>query len=195
MGYSQIKKENKKKQIHNSPITGLREQWLDKRPVIFFVLGFMGLMIFFNIFWLSEFGQQKIQPAFISLNASLSGFILNLLGQKTITSGDLITSSCFSVRIARGCDGVEAMILFSSTLLAFPAKWNYKLAGFLAGMAVLFALNIVRIVSLFFTGIYFPRIFEFMHVEFWQVLFILIAIGLWIFWIRWARKGESHVSK
>ena len=27
------------------------------------------------------------------------------------------------------------------------------------------------------------------------ILFILVAIGLWIFWIRWTRKGESHAAQ
>lgn len=57
----------------------------------------------------------------------------------------------------------------------------------------LFALNVGRIVSLFLTGIYFPKAFNVMHVEVWQVLFIIFAIGLWIFWIKWTKKRSSMV--
>ena len=194
MGYSQKKKELRKKPYKNSPFAGFHLLWVQKRPVISFVLGFIVLMVVFYVFWLSDFCQNKILPQFLSVNTQLSGFILNLFGQKTHASGDVLFSSSFSVRIARGCDGLEAMALFASTLLAFPARWNYKLVGFFSGIAVLFILNVVRIISLFLTGVYFPKVFEFMHVEVWQVLFILFAIGLWIFWVKWARKGESHAA-
>jgi len=70
-----------------------------------------------------------------------------------------------------------------------------KLVGFFIGIAVLFTFNILRVVSLFFTGVYFPKAFDFMHVEVWQVLFILFAIGLWIFWIKWTRKGEQRAAQ
>ena len=195
MGYSQEKKELRKKKNKKSPFAEIRLRWLQKRPVIFFVLGFLVLMVLFYVFWLSGLCQNHIQPQIVSINARLSSFILNLFGMGTIAIKETISSSSFSVSIARGCDAMEAMALFASALLTFPAGWNYKLAGFIAGITVLFFLNIGRIISLFLTGIYFPKAFEFMHVEVWQVLFILFAIGVWIFWIKWTRKGESHAAQ
>jgi len=195
MGDSQKKKELRKKKQNNSSFTGFRLLWLQKRPVIFFVLGFLLLMVVFYIFWLSSLCQNHIQTKIISINVRLSSFILNLFGMRTIGTRETISSPSFSVSIARGCDAVEAMALFTSALLVFPARWNYKLAGFFAGIVILFILNIGRVISLFLTGIYFPGIFEFMHVEVWQVLFILCAIGLWIFWIKWTRKKESHAAQ
>jgi len=158
-------------------------------------MGFAVLMILFYIFWLSGYCQNNIQPAIVSVNARLSSSILNIFGIKTTAVNEHISSPSFSVSIAKGCDAMEAMALFASALLAFPAKWKYKLSGFFAGIAILFMLNIARIISLFLTGLYFPKAFEIMHVEVWQVLFILFAVGLWIFWIRWTKKGVSHVAK
>ena len=120
---------------------------------------------------------------------------LNLFGMGTTASGGMISSPRFSVNIARGCDAIEAMALFAIALLTFPARWIYKLTGLLTGIALLFSLNILRIVSLFLTGIWFPSAFEMMHVEVWQVVFIVFAIALWIFWIRWSRKEETHVQE
>ena len=194
MGYSQKKKELKKKKNKTSPFAGIRSQWLQKLPVIFFVLGFLVLMVLFYVFWLSSFCQSHIQPHIVSVNARVSSLILNIFGMRTHARNETIFSSGFSISIAKGCDAIEAMALFTSALLTFPARWNYKLTGFCAGIVILFTLNIIRIVSLFLTGVYFHKAFEFMHVEVWQVLFILFAIGLWIFWIKWSRKGESHVA-
>ena len=195
MGYSPQKKALKKKQSAPTLFSKVRSGWLQKWPVLFFVLGFAVLMVLFYVFWLSDYCQNNIQPSIVSANARLSSFVLNIFGMKTLAIKESISSTSFSVSIAKGCDAMEAMALFASALLAFPAGWKYKLTGFFAGIAMLFTLNIGRIISLFITGLYYPKAFEIMHVEVWQVLFIIFALGLWIFWIKWTRKGVSHVTQ
>ncbi len=194
MGYSPTKKARKHKQATLSPMDGVRSGWRQKWPVLFFIFGFAVLMIIFYAFWLSDYAQNSIQLYIVYLNAKVSSFILNIFGMKTVADKVLISSPAFSVSIARGCDAVEAMALFASALLTFPAKWKYKLIGLFTGIAILFALNILRIISLFLTGIYFPKAFDIMHIEVWQVLFILFAVGLWIFWIKWTRKEAPHAQ-
>ncbi len=195
MGYSPKKKALKNKQQAPSPFEGVRSNLRQKLPVILFVFGFATLMILFYIIWLSEYSQTNIQPHIVSANAKISSFILNIFGMETTASKENITSSRFSVGIARGCDAMEAMALFAAALLSFPAKWKYKLIGFFSGIALLFSLNILRVVSLFLTGVYFPKAFEIMHVEVWQVVFIIFALGLWIFWIKLTRKEISNVTQ
>jgi exosortase H (IPTLxxWG-CTERM-specific) len=194
MGYSPQKKALKKKQFGPSIFSKVRGKWMQKWPVLFFVFGFAVLMILFYAFWLSDYCQNNIQPSIVSVNARVSSFLLNLFGMGTTAINENISSNAFAVNIARGCDAMEAMALFGSALLSFPAGWKHKLIGFFAGIAILFTLNIGRIISLFLTGIYYPRAFELMHVEVWQVLFIIFAIGLWIFWIKWTRKGPSNAA-
>jgi exosortase H (IPTLxxWG-CTERM-specific) len=194
MGYSPEKKALKKKQSGPSLLTGVRSKWKQIWPVLFFVLGFAVLMILFYVILLSDYFQNGIQLQIVALDAKISSFILNIFGMKTIANKEMITSPAFTISIARGCDALEAMALFASALLSFPSKWNYKLIGFFGGIAILFTLNIVRIVSLFLTGRYYPKAFEFMHVEFWQGVFIIFAIGLWIFWIKWTRKGVPNAA-
>ena len=61
---------------------------------------------------------------------------------------------------------------------------------------ILAVVNLVRIVSLFLVGVYFPKAFDWMHVEVWSAIFILLAIVLWTLWIQWAMKFRpvtSHV--
>jgi exosortase H (IPTLxxWG-CTERM-specific) len=192
--------KKKKVQIKDKPkfsfIAFAYTHWFQKWPVLLFILGFSVLMILFYAFWLSDFFQGNIHPAIVSTNARLSSSILNLFGMGTMAMNEMIYSCYFSISIARGCDAVEAMALFATALLAFPAKWKFKLPGFFAGIAILFALNILRIISLFLIGLHYPKEFEFMHVEVWQALFIIFAVGLWIFWIKWARKEEvQHAAK
>ena len=195
MGSSQKKKELGKKKYKKSPLTGTQGLWVQKRPVVLFLLGFVVLIILFYVFWTSYFYKHQIEPQLLSLYAKISGFLLTLSGIETRTTGEALCSATFSFSVVRGCDGIEAMALFVSALLVFPAKWLHKLKGLIFGVAILFAINLLRIISLFLTGIYFPKAFEFMHVEFWQVFFILLAIGLWLFWIKWSGKEGADVAK
>jgi len=171
----------------------LKKQWIQKKPVIFFILGFAVFMILFYLLWFSDFYTQQIQPHIVHVNAVISNAVLRVFGFNTVVRGSTVESSLFSVNILKGCDAVEAIALVSAALLSFPAKWKHKLVGFLTGAAILFALNLVRIISLFITGVYVPSIFETMHVEVWQFVFILVAVGIWIFWIKWCKKRVPHV--
>ncbi|HNW75088.1 MAG TPA: archaeosortase/exosortase family protein, partial [Bacteroidales bacterium] len=180
MGYTPQKKALKKQKTASSPLDGVKSGWEQKKPVVFFVLGFVVLMILFYIFWLSDFAQEGLQKSIVHINAKLASTFLNIFGMQTKAVNEILSSPAYSISIARGCDAIEAMALFASALLAFPSGWIRKIAGLLIGLLILFSLNILRIVSLFLTGIHYPKAFEFMHVEFWQVAFILFAVGLWI---------------
>ena len=76
-------------------------------------------------------------------------------------------------------------------VLAFPAAIAAKIPGMLIGTVCLMVLNLVRIISLFYIRIHFPSVFEIMHVDVWQTLFVLVAI---LFWILWAMRAVRSVG-
>ena len=79
-----------------------------------------------------------------------------------------------------------ALIVLLYALLAFPGPWKRKLAGMLAGIVALQALNLVRIVSLYMLGSRYPSMFAPMHLEVWPAFFIVVAIALFVGWKGWA---------
>jgi exosortase/archaeosortase family protein len=56
--------------------------------------------------------------------------------------------------------------------------------GIAIGIVALFALNLVRTVSLFYIGAHFPDFLDTAHVLIWQSVMILAAIALWLFWVE-----------
>lgn len=194
MGYSERKNQKHKKKLTSSISYNIRLLWSQKRPVLFFVLGFTILMVLFFVFINSGYFTSHINPVILSANAWISSKILNLFGLHTRVSGETIYSLAYTITVARGCDAVEGIALFSAALLTFPAKWRSKLIGLMAGTVFLLLLNLVRIISLFITGLYFPKAFPLMHEDIWQGLFIFCVIGTMIFWIRWAGKEKNHVA-
>lgn len=122
--------------------------------------------------------------AYLRVNAWGANAILRLLGQDTQLHEVTIRAADFAISVRRGCDALEPAWIYSAALLAFPAPWRTKPGALFLGVAVLLALNFARIVSLFFIGRSWPGFFPSAHLELWPVVFILVALGLWLGWIR-----------
>ncbi len=53
--------------------------------------------------------------------------------------------------VLNGCEGFEGIFLIVAAILAFPAHWKEKLLGIAAGFLLMYGLNQVRILVLFYT--------------------------------------------
>ena len=187
-----MSKKNLNKVSKPSLLVRIKNLVSESKPVFIFVGVFILLMVLFYVLWLSPWFTNHINPKITSLNAWISAKLLHLFGQAASSNGQIIFSSAFSISVARGCDGVEAMAIFSSAIIAFPLPWKRKLYGVLLGVSLLFLLNVVRIVSLFLVGVHYPSIFELMHVEVWQGIFILVSVGMWLGWITTSSKKRAN---
>jgi exosortase H (IPTLxxWG-CTERM-specific) len=94
------------------------------------------------------------------------------------------TRNGFAVSIEAGCNGVEAAIVLIAAMLAFPAPWKHRVIGVLAGLAAVQALNIVRVISLFYLGQWNLDVFEWAHLYAWQALIMLDVLIVWLLWVR-----------
>ena len=90
----------------------------------------------------------------------------------------------FAISIERGCNGVEAVIILVSAMLAFPAPWKNRLAGIGLGFVAIQVLNLVRIISLFYLGQWNIDVFEWAHLYVWQALIMLDVLIVWLLWVR-----------
>jgi len=158
--------------------------WYKTYPVIFFVLSFALMMGVFYLFYFSVTVQLKVFPPLLSFYARLSSAALDVMGYRTTAAGSSISSSQFSVDVKAGCDAIEPMALFIAGVLAFPVRFGKKMWGLLAGILILFIINVIRIMTLFIAGVHSRALFETMHVVVWQLVFILLAVGLWVMWLR-----------
>ena len=165
-----------------------------RSSILFFIIGFVVIMALFYTFFNTDFFKENILAFVANANASISSLILNLFGQETTASGSSVTSSVFSIKVETGCDGIEPIALFATAVMVFPVAMSYKLPGVLAGSVFLALMNLIRVISLFLVGVYIPSIFDFMHVEVWQVIFILLAIVTWLAWIQWVMRKQANAQ-
>ena len=130
--------------------------------------------------------------AFCALLAGIAGFALTLLGVPASSDGATVGSDAFSAVIVQECSALDVVILFGAAVLAYPASIGARLRGLLLGVAVLFALNIARIVSLILIGIHYPDSLEDAHLWVWQPAMAIAAIGLWMLW-HWGVPSAIHL--
>jgi exosortase/archaeosortase family protein len=160
----------------------LREFWSRYqrvlRPcIIFFVI--VGLFIFLY----SKMITSQPFEGFMAFTAGVTGFFLNLTGRGVTVTGTVVSSTQFAFQIVDLCTAVMPMMILTAAVLAFPSSIKEKIIGILVGLAGIFIVNEIRLVSLFYIGIYAPGIFETAHLLVWQSLMILLAIGLWLLWV------------
>jgi len=116
--------------------------------------------------------------------ASATGSILSLFSSNIQVVGTNILSPDFSMGIITACTGLVAMAIFTSAVLAYPSSIVKKAEGIAMGIAGLFIFNLVRMAGLFVVGSYLPDFFNSAHYIVGQSLMILLAIGLWLFWLE-----------
>lgn len=136
-------------------------------------------------------------PAYLKANASLSGGLLNLFGEEVTVRGKAIVApDGRSIQVERGCDAVEPSALFVSAVLASPVPLVSRLGAAVVGTLALMLLNLIRVVTLFLVRIHFSReVFDTMHLDVWQALFIFLAIVFWAMWAsRAARQRTRHAD-
>ncbi len=157
-----------------------------RREITFLVLFLAVLGGSFALISLNWVNDHVIEP-FTADVARASGAGLNLLGQQVTLQGTIIQGHRFAVNIRNGCNGVEAMLIYLAAVLAFPASWRARLLGLGLGVVAIQLVNLVRVIALYLTGVYFPKIFDASHTVIWQSIVILFGVLLWILWAnRWA---------
>ena len=147
-----------------------------------FLLKFVLLVAVFFLAVAPKPVNDAVVEPFTSLVATAGGAACRLFGEPTVMKGTAISSPRFAVNIRNGCNGLETVFIFAAAVLAFPAPWKNRLTGLAAGIVLIQLFNLVRIVSLFYIGIHFPRIFEDWHTVVWQVLVVLFGFLLFLLW-------------
>lgn len=160
--------------------------------------------VIFSILLVGLFTLEILQPVekhfilpFTSLIADISVWLVSAFDKNVIATGNIIRDSAsgFGVRIERGCNGLEAVIILFAAMFAFPAPLKSKLLGFVIGFFAIQLLNLVRIISLFYLGQWNYVAFEWFHLYLWQALIILDALVVWLIWLRRLARTKGGVEE
>ena len=149
-----------------------------------FLLLFFLLLALFEIPLLLEPVDRNFVQPFTAGIATVSGATLNLFGANVNIAGTMLLSSCFSVNINNGCNGLEASLFLLAAVLAFPATGRDRAIAALFGFALIQGVNLVRVISLYLIGCHQREWFETFHLAIWQTVIFAIAILYFVAWTR-----------
>jgi exosortase H (IPTLxxWG-CTERM-specific) len=136
---------------------------------------------------------DRLFNRYLEGNAQIASAVLHAVGQDTRVQGVMVLSPGYSIAIRRGCDGLEPAWILSAAVLAFPSRRRRKVPALIAGVGLILAANLVRIVSLFFVGARFPAFLPLAHLELWPAAIMVLIIAIWLLWVRLPlRRGAVH---
>ncbi len=157
----------------------------------FFAIFLVVQAVLFGIEMLNPVQAAVVHP-WTGWLAKVSAGIVHLIDPTVISYGRVLQSAQtgFGVSIEAGCNGVEATIVLVAAMLAFPSSWKMKLWGIGLGFIAVQAVNLMRIVSLFFLGQWNYQVFEFAHLYMWQALIMLDVLVVWLLWMRYVARHD-----
>jgi exosortase H (IPTLxxWG-CTERM-specific) len=120
--------------------------------------------------------------------------LLHWVGMEATRMATVVSHpSGFAYEIYYRCTGFLPVAFLMTAILASPGHWRRKLVGLVVGVPVLIALNLTRLVHLFYVGVYHPAAFDLAHSVLWEGFLILAILGLWLIFTRWSESvREKH---
>lgn len=145
--------------------------------IYFFVSILISIVVYV---WLRN--SSTIEP-FLGFNAQLATDIWNLFDNSAIITNTAISSSDFNFEVTAECTSIGPTAILLSAIIAWPSTIKEKIKGIIVGAVALFIINLIRMLTLFHIGSHFPNQLDLFHYYVWQGIIVLLALGLWVFWM------------
>lgn len=115
-------------------------------------------------------------------------------GEAVQVSDNQLSSARAALEIVRGCDGAGLLFLLVAAIAAVDASPGRKLRGALGGGVMVFVLNELRIVGLYFVAAHHHSLFVPLHVYFIPMLEILACAAYFAWWLNHWSPAEDDVD-
>jgi exosortase/archaeosortase family protein len=150
-----------------------------------FGLRFFALLLLASvIFWVFTL-HTRLGPLQRSI-AYLSAVVeRGLMNGKAVSYDDNIVVETLTLNVNHECTGIFVFVLFASFVLAYPTAWRARFVGLVAGLPLLFAINVIRLATLARIVEVYPDAFFYFHEYVWQGFFmVIVLVGA----ITWAER-------
>lgn len=125
-------------------------------------------------------GDLTVSPSAIVINLLTPAVHVKALGNQLIAPGGGIT-------VLKGCEGTEIMFMLVAAFAAISMPWRRRLAGLGLGILLVFCLNQVRLVTLFYVYRSEPSLFNLLHGTVGPIVLILCVALYALYWM-----GDGH---
>ena len=130
----------------------------------FFVVFILVQLVLFGIELTQPVQQHVVLPVTAAL-ARVCAWVIALFDPSVVSYGKVLMNpkNGFAVSVEPGCNGIEAFIVLTAAIIAFPSPWKHRLWGLLIGFFAVQVLNVIRVISLFYLGQWNMTAFNFAH--------------------------------
>lgn len=161
----------------------------DKKLILFVAkaLGLLLLWIFGYELWLK--GEGTLDNWLTSLAASHSSALFSLFGydishRMTSYGEAMVIGEKTLLYIAHSCNGLILYAMFAGFILIFSGKWYHKLWYIGAGLALIYSVNILRIIGLSLIQLSYPAYLDVSHKYIFTIVVYSIIFLLWMWWVK-----------
>lgn len=124
----------------------------------------------------------------------LAAIVRSLLGGMGIEAariGPLVyVPGAFAYEVALGCTGLLPAAVLVVAIVASPAPAAAKRWGVGVGVLGVLALNVARLLHLFYLGVYAPEWFAIAHAGLWEITIVTFTVATWAAWWRCAGRSQ-----
>jgi exosortase family protein XrtM len=147
-----------------------------------FVIGFAILMGGFEAVRGTAFERFVVEtlilePTTVLINTVTPNEHVQLVGRTLVSPGGS------SLRVTRGCEGIEMFLLLIAAILAFPASLKRRAQGLLFGSLLAYVLSVTRLMLLHYILRYNPTLWEALH---GLILPLGPVVLMSIYFLRWS---------
>lgn len=135
----------------------------------------------------ADSAPARFLDGYLALQAAIVGACLRPFDASVSVSGTVIGGR-FPLRIVLDCAALDAVALFVAAVLAFAAPPAKKAAGLLAGVTAIVAVNLLRMLFLYYAGVHWPAAFDFLHEDLMQLVLVLGAAACFAAFASWSRS-------
>jgi exosortase family protein XrtM len=135
------------------------------RPRIGAIVAFLLLFFVLQSLWGFARGSRIEHLVIDQATAGVAAQLINWLtpGVNAVAEGSRVNAAGGGINILNGCEGTEVLFLLLPALWVAPLGWRRRLIGCLLGTVWVFALNQVRVVTLFYAHRSDMGLFDLLH--------------------------------
>lgn len=152
------------------------------------ILLYVGWYIFYQFvlvpggafdFWLTQRVTAHSVGVLNLISADHFGIFVNPHGKCSILRENLKVIS-----VNHACNGQVLYPVFISFIIVTKGSWRNKLLMVLLGSLVIYIVNLIRVISLVYVRIYFPKYLDFNHKYTFVIFVYSVIFALWVFWVH-----------
>jgi exosortase/archaeosortase family protein len=147
-------------------------------------IGWVGAVLLVAL--VPEIDRWAIRTTVTSLS-----LLLHLVRVPVVVAGAVVQlEGTTAINIVPDCTSLTPTLVLWCAIGSFPASLRWKMIGALAGAALTWAFNLLRILLLMAILGWRPIIFNFVHIYVWQPVTLVFVCGLFSGWLWLQRQPQ-----